>query len=64
MEVLFPVTIDTAIVNIRVFPEALRSGQPGIFNVTLQATSGSSNVFVIIGSPSEAVVTIPSPFAP
>ena len=62
MEVLFPVDIDTALVTIRVFPEELRSGQPGMFNVTLQVTSGSSNVCVIIGSPSEAVVTIPSPF--
>ena len=64
MEVLFPVTIDTALVTIRVFPDSLRSGQPGTFNVRLQATSGSSNVFVIIGSPSQAEVTIPSPFAP
>jgi len=64
MEVLFPVTIDTALVTIRVFPETLRSGEPGTFNVMLQATSGSSNVCVIIGSPSQAVVNIPSPFAP
>ena len=63
MEVLFPVTINTALVPIRVFPEELRSGQPGIFNVTLQVMSGSSNVCVIIGSPSRAVVTVPSPFA-
>jgi len=62
MEVLFPVGFDTALLNIRVFPDALLSGQPGIFNVTLQVTSGSSNICVIIGSPSQAVVTIPSPF--
>jgi len=63
MEVLFPVTIDTALVTIPVFPETLNSGEPGIFNVTLEATSASSNICVIIGSPSEATVTIPSPFA-
>jgi len=63
MEVLFPVSIDTALVTIRVFPDALISGLPGIFNVTLSATSGSSNVCVFIVSPSEAVVTVPSPFA-
>jgi len=61
MEVLFPVGFDTALLNIRVFPEELRSGQPGTFNVTLQVTRGSSNVCVIIGSPSEAVVTVPTP---
>jgi len=62
MDVLFPLDFDTALVTIRVFPEELRSGQPGIFNVTLQVTSGSSNVCVIIGSPNEAVITVPSPF--
>ena len=62
MEVLFPVSIDTALVTIPVFPEELRSREPGILEITLEATSASSNVCVIIVSPSKATVTVPSPY--
>jgi len=64
VEVLFLVGIDTTRVFIRVFPETLLSGLPGTFNVTITETNSSPNDCVIIGSPSEAVITIPSPFAP
>ncbi|XP_065901404.1 uncharacterized protein [Dysidea avara] len=54
----FFVGSSTALVPIQVFPETLRSGIPGRFNVTLEAVDDG----VFIGSPSEAVVKVPSPF--
>ena len=60
-EVLFPATINNALVPIRVFPDALRrSGMAGRFNVRLEVNDPSTN-HVIIGSPSQAVVTVPAP---
>lgn len=62
MEVLFPVTVDTAIVTINVFPDELIGTRgPGVIIAVLEATSVSSNVCVIIGSPSQAAVIIPPP---
>ena len=56
-EAQFSVGDNTALASIQVFPERLRIGTTGLFNVTLEAVDDG----VIIGSPSEAVVKIPAP---
>ena len=62
-KVLFPAGIDTVLVPICVFPDVLRSGIAGRFKVRLEADDDASNGHVIIESPSQAVVKVPSPHA-
>jgi len=52
----FSVGNNIAQVAIQVFPERLQSGMTGRFNVTLEVLDDG----VTIGSPSQAVVKVPS----
>jgi len=47
---------DTAVVTIQVFPDRVRSGMTGRFNITLEAVDSD----VVVGSPSQAEVKVPS----
>jgi len=57
--VQFLVGFRTSQVLIPVFPATLRRGIDGNFDITLETVDDN----VIIGSPSQAVVKVPSPFA-
>ena len=58
-QVPFFVGVRTEQVPIQVFPERLRSGMNGRFNVTIVSADDDG---VIIVSPSEAEVIVPFPF--